>query len=213
MIGARSRVFDAGTYAPMRDALRRTVAAIGPSSVLDLGCGEGYYTRSLRDLDEPPLRVGIDLSKKGISRAARLDPEGMYLVGNCFSPPLADDSIDTIISVFSPVPEAAIARVSRRGAHVVVVGPGPDHLIEIRRSIYREVRKRAGAMPAVPDSWQLVHEGDVRALVEGDVASVGADIVRMSPYIWSSQSDLALGSVQHLPSITLSFRFTVYRLP
>ncbi|PHP52082.1 methyltransferase domain-containing protein [Actinomyces ruminis] len=213
MIAARARVFDAAAYAPMRDVLRHVVATTSPSSVLDLGCGEGYYTRSLCDLSKPPLRIGIDLSKKGISRAARLDPGGMYLVGNCFQPPLADDSIDTIISVFSPVPEAAIARVSRRGAYLVVAGPGPDHLIEIRKSIYREVRKQTGTTPAVPDSWQLVHEDEVHSLVEGNVATVGADIVRMSPYIWSSQSDRALDAVCRLTSITLSFRFSVYRLP
>lgn len=47
MMQARRAFLDAGHYQPLRDAVAAKLAALlpaGATSVLDIGCGEGYYT-------------------------------------------------------------------------------------------------------------------------------------------------------------------------
>jgi 23S rRNA (guanine745-N1)-methyltransferase len=58
MIKARRLFIDAGHYEPLRDAV---LARVGDGAVLDVGCGEGYYTRPLADGHDGWVG-GIDLS-------------------------------------------------------------------------------------------------------------------------------------------------------
>ena len=50
MVAARRRFLDTGAYEPLRSALCKTVLKYAPEgavSVLDAGCGEGYYTAAV----------------------------------------------------------------------------------------------------------------------------------------------------------------------
>lgn len=60
-----------------RRLLRSVVEVVRPSSVLDVGCGDGEATRAL----PLPGYVGIDLSKESIARASAGRPDGRYRVG------------------------------------------------------------------------------------------------------------------------------------
>ena len=81
MIAARTAFLDGGCYAPLREAVCGAVSAHGGQNpkILDVGCGEGYYTQGLSQMPGAEI-AGVDLSKAGLKRAARRVKEGEFAV-------------------------------------------------------------------------------------------------------------------------------------
>ena len=77
---SRAKVFEAGVYAPvvqrLGHAIDRFVTAPAPV-LLDAGCGEGYYARSVCP-DRAMTRIGFDLSKDAVRLAARSAPDAAF---------------------------------------------------------------------------------------------------------------------------------------
>lgn len=46
MMQARRAFLDAGHYQPLRDAIAERLRHYAPTDLLDIGCGEGYYTHA-----------------------------------------------------------------------------------------------------------------------------------------------------------------------
>ena len=65
---SRRRVLKSGAYAPVVQTLSRLCKAHAPNRALlvDAGCGEGFYARSLAPLFDDI--VAFDLSREGIAR-------------------------------------------------------------------------------------------------------------------------------------------------
>lgn len=77
---------DAGTFR-RRDLLASVLGAIAPSSVLEVGCGDGETTRGL----PLPRYVGIERSAEAIGRARSRRPEGEFLLGSLSEHPVRAD--------------------------------------------------------------------------------------------------------------------------
>jgi 23S rRNA (guanine745-N1)-methyltransferase len=126
-LAARRRFLSSGGYAPIAATLAETVGDVD-GAVLDVGCGEGYYTSHLRGTD----RYGLDVSKRAVQMAARLLPDSTFVVGSAYRLPVQDHSLAAVTSVFAPHPLDEFARVLRPGGRWVTVTPGPMHLVEMR---------------------------------------------------------------------------------
>jgi 23S rRNA (guanine745-N1)-methyltransferase len=126
-LAARRRFLSSGGYAPIAAALAETVGIVD-GAVLDVGCGEGYYTSHLRGTD----RYGLDVSKRAVQMAARTLPDATFVVGSAYRLPVQDASLAVVTSVFAPHPLDEFARVLRPGGRWVTVTPGPMHLVEMR---------------------------------------------------------------------------------
>ena len=61
MVAARARFFAAGHYEPLRAAVTDLVASLRPDHLLDCGCGEGWYTVSMKEAAHDT--TAIDISK------------------------------------------------------------------------------------------------------------------------------------------------------
>lgn len=69
------------------------------SSVLDLGCGTGWFTRKFADLGPIEALVGVDLSAGMLQQAREDGPDGIsWIVADAEHLPLPDDSVDLIFS-------------------------------------------------------------------------------------------------------------------
>lgn len=105
-------------------------------TVLDMGCGPGYYLAGLLDRFEGARGLGVDTSARSLRFAARAHDRAAACSGDVFAPfPLADDSIDLLVDVFAPRHPAEFARVLRPSGALVVARPGADHLAELREAI------------------------------------------------------------------------------
>ena len=69
-------------------------------SILDLGCGEGYYTQGLKKHFENSDIYGLDISKIAIDMATRYRKDVTWLVGNSKNIPILDHSLDFICALF-----------------------------------------------------------------------------------------------------------------
>ena len=138
MSRARTAFLETGAYAFMRDALANKIEELHPNQYLDLGCGEGYYTRTFAPLVKEAY--GIDLSKPSIAHAAALDKRTQYIVGSIFELPFNDYSMDVLTSVFTPIPHEEASRVLKDDGVLITVTPGRDHHKELKAQLYEKVR-------------------------------------------------------------------------
>jgi 23S rRNA (guanine745-N1)-methyltransferase len=116
------------------------------SVVVDAGCGEGYYLEQLQaqllsSTGFTPAVLGFDISKWAVQAATRR-LVATWLVASNRNIPLAPGSVDCVLSVFGFPVYGSFMAVLKEGGSLLVVHPGPRHLIELREIIYPSVRHR-----------------------------------------------------------------------
>jgi 23S rRNA (guanine745-N1)-methyltransferase len=206
-VHARRDVLDAGHFDLLRAALIRRV---GRGSVLDVGCGEGFYSRPLEGRDQ---WVGaIDLSKTAARLAARRAKTIRYAVANAFRLPVLDESIDTLLSVFGPVAGGEFRRVLRGFGQALMVAPGPDHLAQLKQLVFEEVRPHDPSGPGGLDEHLRRVELD-RLTYDRTVQQPQLSaLLAMTPYAWqvSSRRTRHLAAIDRL-QVTLDFLIVSFR--
>lgn len=138
----------------------------GPvTTLLDVGCGEGSFLRSLEDW-RGLERHGTDLSAISIELAARASPRALFVVANADRfLPYAEQSFDVVTSIDARVHASEFARITRKGGMVLVAVPGPDDLIELRERIQGgrvEKTRTARILEALPEPFFLKERRTVR---------------------------------------------------
>lgn len=144
LIRARTAFLERGHYEKISDTVCELLKKHAPGNcVLDAGCGEGYY--SCRMAAQGMQVIGLDLSKRGITHAAKLAKrnalQALFCVGGIFDLPVADASVDAVVSLFAPVAEEEFLRVLKPGGVLIVVGAGAEHLFSLKRVLYEEPYK------------------------------------------------------------------------
>lgn len=131
MLAARDRFLSAGHYRAVGDAVAAAVA--GRERMLEVGAGTGHYLAAALDASPGALGLASDVSPAAARRAAKAHPRMAAIVADTWAGlPLADAAVDAVLCVFAPRNAAEFARVLRPGGTLVVVVPGPDHLVELR---------------------------------------------------------------------------------
>lgn len=135
MVQARNRFLSTGTYAPIRNAAARLAAdAIAEqATVVDVGCGTGYYLAGVLDRLPCARGLGLDTSVRALRSAARSHDRAAAVAWDVFRPfPLADGVADVVLDVFAPRNPAEFHRVLRPTGRLIVVRPTERHLAELR---------------------------------------------------------------------------------
>lgn len=207
MVQARRQVLDAGHFDLLRAALIRRV---GRGTVLDVGCGEGFYSRPLDGRDG---WVGaIDLSKTAARLAARRARTIRFAVANAFQMPVLDESIDTLLTVFGPVAGGEFRRVLRRPGQALVVAPGPDHLAQLKQVAFEEVRQHDPSGPRGLD--EHLRRVEVERLTYDTIVQRPqlSALLAMTPYTWQVRRARArrLAAIDGL-QVTLDFLIVSFR--
>lgn len=144
MVQARQRFLEQGYYQPIATAITETLQpllqSLEHSQLLDLGCGEGYYTRQIAEHLPNTTCIGLDISKAAIREASKQDKNLTWLVATGADIPLPEASSDAATLIFARLLPEPTARILKPGGYFLVVWPGPDHLRELREQIYTEVR-------------------------------------------------------------------------
>ena len=121
MAQARREFLSRDYYRPLLDALRGlAVSHAGDApAVLDVGCGEGYYTsgiyQSLLDAGRRPRMAGIDISKFILRYAAKRERDVEFAVASCYHLPVQSGCVDLLLDCFSPLAVEEFHRVLKPG--------------------------------------------------------------------------------------------------
>ena len=209
MIAARPAFLDGDYYAPLRETLCTVVSAHGGQNpkILDVGCGEGYYTQGLSQL--PGVEIaGVDLSKAGLKKAARRVNEGEFAVASVYHLPVADEAVDVVVDCFAPLALEEYRRVLAPGGLFVYVVPAPQHLMEMKAVLYDT--------PYPNPEERVEYEGfsyvDILPVTTTftlpDQASIQA-LFGMTPYAWKTPR-AGVERLEQLEQLTVTADFRVH---
>ncbi|MFE7302237.1 putative RNA methyltransferase [Streptomyces sp. NPDC057579] len=135
MVQARDRFVATGRYAPIRQAVARLAVDSAPErgTVVDVGCGTGYYLAGVLDQLPDARGLGLDTSARALRSAARAHERAAAATWDVFRAfPLADAVADVVLDVFAPRNPAEFHRVLRPAGRLIVVRPTGLHLAELR---------------------------------------------------------------------------------
>src|SRR5580704_9193080 len=131
-VAARRRLHDRGVTQPLLQAIAEITHGSPRDSVLDAGCGDGYYLGELARRTGCDAH-GVDISIPAVEAAARRYPACEWIVANADRfVPCADASFHLVLSITGRMNAAEFRRVLRDGGHLLVALPAPDDLIELR---------------------------------------------------------------------------------
>ena len=216
-VRARTAFLEGDHYAPIADAVAEVLREIGgigsDATVVDAGCGEGYYlNRILKDLGCRGL--GFDLSKFAVDHGARaarrlgLSEKSFYAVSSVFALPLQDSCADAVINLFAPCVEAEYLRVLKSGGILVVVGAGEDHLYELKQALYDEVY-RNDTRADLPIHIPLVTQRKVDFTVELTRKEDIESLFSMTPYYYRTSQE-GFARLHALEQLTTRAQVEIY---
>lgn len=207
-VQARRAFLSAGFYAPLQQAVVEKLRQLRIENLLDIGCGEGYYTDAMQA--EVLQCVGVDIAKNAVQVAAKLNSEVTWVVGTGATLPVLDQSIDLCSSLFSPIPQQEILRVLKDKGYLLVVTPAPEHLFAIREALFEEVK------PHEPNKFvqQLAQDFE---LIESQVVSADLtlpqqqlkNLIAMTPYAYKAKVDRR-SALEALAEFKVTAQFQLY---
>lgn len=214
MAAARTRFLEGGWYGPLRSALCSLAEQYAPAAptLLDAGCGEGWYTAALAEVvsAQGGRTAGVDLSKPAVKKAARRCPGAEIAVASVYHLPLQEGSVDLLTDCFSPLAAEEFYRVLKPGGIFLYVVPGPRHLWELKQVLYDSPYENEEKTEEYPGfHYRQVVPVECRFTLP-DPQAIG-DLYRMTPYFWKTPR---AGSerLSRLEALTVTGQFRVHIL-
>jgi len=180
---SRREFLEAGFYRPIADALIDTAARLGiTGQILDVGCGEGYYSALLADSLGVPL-TGLDISKEAVRCAAAKYKGKQWLCATAAHIPVEDGSVSLLTSLFALTLPEEFRRVLQPGGYYFQVLAAEDHLLGLKGIIYDRVNvKEKNTVPELP-GFQRMQTIPIRFTftVEGQQVQ---NLLSMTPHVF-----------------------------
>lgn len=214
MMQSRRDFLNAGYYQSLSDAVNQYFSAVLPQQpvVLDLGCGEGYYSnRLMQALAGKELRLyGLDIAKTAIKKAAKSYPAIQFCVASAWHLPFADQSFDAALKLCAPCEPEELARVLKTDGLLLTVTPAPEHLLEIKQQVYSSVRLHSEQIEAIPG---FVHQQrqELKLQLADLPANMVLNLLEMTPLAWKFKPEQKQLFAASSPQISLNFYLDLYR--
>lgn len=205
MVAARRLWLEQGYYAPIANQLAQLVDK--NSTVLDAGCGEGYYLEQLIE-QKAVVAVGNDISKFAAEAAAKRCKQATILVASNKAIPIADHSLDTIVCAFGFPVLSEFKRLLKPQGKLIIAHSTSEHLHSLRASLYEEVNVK----PDTPLAQELVCKDE--HLLQYSLQSLTSDevvaLAKMTPH-WFRAKQEKRDQLEARPpkNIEVSVRFQV----
>ena len=195
---------------------------------LDVGCGDGYYTEEVAQVEALDALLAIDISKPAVSCLAKtLKQKGVLwyqsaqatavypLVASAAQLPIADTSLDGISSIFSPILAAEFARVLKVGGILVIAKPDEQHLASVRAGLFDQVRTHDSDkfLTQLAPFFDLLSTEQVQCSLSLDTEAL-ADLLTMTPYAYRAKPEkrTALLTQSQVQPLQTQARFVIYTL-
>lgn len=211
MMNAREAFLSTGHYDFLIDRINNSIASLKlndvPLHLLDIGCGTGYYTRKIFK-SIPIEKIGLDISKQGITKASKKDKEATYIVGSAFDIPIQSGSVDIAMSIFSPIQIQEILRVLKKDGIFIKVIPILDHMKEVADLVYDNVTPHQSSI--VDDlkkrDFKILQNHDITKTITL-IALELQNFIKMTPYFYKFKNG-CLDDLKEL-AVTISFRIII----
>lgn len=179
--------------------------------ILDLGCGEGYYTYHLKNAFMNSCVYGLDISKEGIQLATKYTKDICWIVGNSKNIPILDHSMDIITALFTVVNAQELERCLKKGGHIVHVTANPKHLIEFKELIYDEVKIKSDEHIRLP--FPTIKSYDFKKTVHLKNRDDTLNLLKMTPHFYHIKKEKRslLNELDEF-DVTIDIRITVYEI-
>ena len=141
----RQQILEAGFYQAILDSVSDLLANSETSTtVLDIGCGEGFYSRKLQENHPEKTFYAFDISKDSVQIAAKSEPNWAvnWFVGDLARLPIKDGSMDILLDIFSPANYGEFRRVLSKDGILIKVIPTKNHLKEIRQKVQDQLTNK-----------------------------------------------------------------------
>lgn len=226
MVNARSQFLDAGHYQQLADELISIALARKPTqqqdqfNYLDIACGEGYYTTKLHQAYQHKFSnsvtrlcsSGVDISQPAILVASKRSRELQWLIATAIDLPIERNSQDLVSSLFCRVDFNQAATVLKPGGTFIVATSGSEHLIELRRLLYKNIKTDKPKDNTLPSNLHLVEQVKHQSSCIVASQTMLKNLLLMTPHYWRSneQAKQALLELEHL-ELTLQVTFDVFQ--
>ena len=141
----RQQILEAGFYRAILEAVSDLLANSETSTtILDIGCGEGFYSRKLQENHPEKTFYAFDISKDSVQIAAKSEPNWAvnWFVGDLARLPIKDGSMDILLDIFSPANYGEFRRVLSKDGILIKVIPTENHLKEIRQKVQDQLTNK-----------------------------------------------------------------------
>ncbi len=218
MVLARREFLESGNYDCFSNALCEIIGELFDArqkiSILDCGCGEGFYdgkiTAELERLKIDYSLFGVDISKEAVRLAAGKYKNASFIVGSCFDLPVESESTDLLIDVFAPMVEKEFGRVLKTGGYLIYAVPGKNHLMGLKRLLYENVYSNEEKHTEY-DDFEFIERVSVKDEITLD-GEMGVKLFKMTPYYFKTE----LGAEEKIRSVKeftteIHFDFLIYK--
>jgi 23S rRNA (guanine745-N1)-methyltransferase len=206
MILSRAHFLNQGYYQPISEKVNEAAMACfvtghhsDSGTILDIGCGEGYYLSRLHEafVSHPLYQgachhfIGLDISKAAIHEATRRNKHITWIIASVASLPLLDASCSLLLNIFAPINVSEFTRVLEPHGKLILVTPGPSHLYELRTLLYKDVveNKQEDVLDRTKDFFTVSQCEHVTFDISLANASDIMSLYRMTPFFWKTSPE------------------------
>ena len=186
----RQQILEAGFYQAVLEGISDSLAT-KPSAktVLDIGCGEGFYSRKLQEVHPEKTFYAFDISKDSVQIAAKSEPNWAinWFVGDLAHLPIKDASMDVLLDVFSPANYGEFRRVLSKDGILIKVIPTENHLKEIRQMVQEQLTKKDYSNQDIKEHFQehfSIQSSQITSLTKPITAEQRQALLSMTPLLF-----------------------------
>lgn len=188
MMMARRNFLATSGYLPLAEKVAEVSAQYlagipKDAHILDLGCGEGYYTNIIAQRLPQHIVNGLDIAKVAIRYAAKRYTAIDFCVASAYQVPLLSNSLDLLVRIYAPSKDEELLRLIKQSGYLITVTPAPRHLYQLREIIYDNVNAHAQANDAMPGFNKVQQQSLNYKLKICDQQQL-QDLINMTPFAW-----------------------------
>ncbi|MEF2885738.1 MAG: methyltransferase domain-containing protein [Ruminococcus sp.] len=208
MASSRRDFLNKGYYEPLAQAVCDCLAHYSDDggSVLDICCGEGYYTAYCAERLERDF-YGFDLSKNMVRLAAKRKCGARFFVANIASIPVRDGAVQAAFHLFAPFHAPEFRRILSDGGVIMTAIPGKHHLFGLKQALYDAPYYNDEKEPDA-DGLEVVERVRVRSEITlGSQPDINA-LFQMTPYYYHTPTE-GMNRLQTFETLTTPIEFVL----
>ena len=186
----RQQILEAGFYQAILEGISDLLAT-KPSAktVLDIGCGEGFYSRKLQESHSDKIFYAFDISKDSVQIAAKSETNWAvnWFVGDLARLPIKDASMDILLDIFSPANYGEFRRVLSKDGILIKVVPTENHLKEIRQMVQDQLTKKDYSNQDIKEHFQehfSIQSSQIGSLTKSITPEQRQALLSMTPLLF-----------------------------